>query len=414
MMISSTRIIKTLIIALLSIPLSGQAQGSAIIDPVTPTERDALFPSRDTIEFGRIAAEGNCVGCHGMDGISQAEGQPHLAGQRMVYIYRVLKAFQSGSRSDELKNHNNLLNDEALLSTAIYYSTLTPVAVAADDQTEETDDETEALADDPFQDIRGSMRKCIKCHAETGNSTRSGMPNLTAQHPDYFIDAMMAYGDGKRSHRLMGRLVGELDEATIRSMGLFYAVQEPLQTENRGEGDIEAGRLLSAECAACHGEDGNASKASMPTLAGQDAKYFIKGMNHYKNGEREHQKMFEAVEKLSEQEMVDLASFYAAQKPIRRNVRMPLNSAEWIKRCERCHGIDGNSRDPRFPMLAGQDETYLKNALRTYVSAERENTTMHAMADPLSPKDIERIADYFSSQQPKAVVYMQLPCGDEQ
>ena len=67
-MISSTRIIKTLIIALLSIPLSGQAQGSAIIDPVTPTERDAMFPSRDTIEFGRIEAEGNGVGCHGSDG----------------------------------------------------------------------------------------------------------------------------------------------------------------------------------------------------------------------------------------------------------------------------------------------------------------------------------------------------------
>ena len=224
----------------------------------------------------------------------------------------------------------------------------------------------------------------------------------------------MAYVDGKRSHRLMGRLVGELDETTIRAMGVYYAVQEPLQTETRGEGDIKAGQHLSEACAACHGEDGNATKARMPSLAGQDAKYFIKGMNHYKNGEREHQKMFEAVEELTEQEMNDLAAFYAAQKPVRRNVRMPLNSAEWVKRCERCHGIDGNGSDPRFPMLAGQDETYLINALRAYANGVRDNTTMHAMANPLNSGDIERIADYFSSQQPKAVIYMQLPCGDGQ
>ena len=92
---------------------------------------------------------------------------------------------------------------------------------------------------------------------------------------------------------------------------------------------------------------------------------------------------------------------------------MPLRSTEWITRCERCHGIDGNSSDPRFPMLAGQDVTYLKTALKAYASDVRQNTTMHAMSDPLSSMDITRIADYFASQQPKAVIYMQLPCGDD-
>ena len=137
-------------------------------------------------------------------------------------------------------------------------------------------------------------------------------------------------------------------------------------------------------------------------------------MNHYKNGERDHQKMFEAVEKLSEQDMIDLATFYATQTPVRRNVRMPLKSAEWITRCERCHGIDGNSTDPRFPMLAGQDAGYLKSALRSYSTNDRQNTTMHAMASPLSSADVERIAKYFASQPPKSVIYMQLPCGDAQ
>ena len=258
------------------------------------------------------------------------------------------------------------------------------------------------------------MKKCIKCHGESGEAPGSGMPSLTAQDPEYFMTSMMAYVDGSRKHNLMKRLVGTLDEATIKEMGVFYAVQQPLQTETQGDGDINAGKRLAEDCGSCHGADGNAKNPAMPTLAGQDSKYFIKAMKHYKDGTRKHQKMFEAVEALNEQEMIDLATYYAAQEPRRRDVRMPLNSTEWIKRCERCHGIDGNSSDPRFPMLAGQDETYLRTALKAYATDERESSTMHAMADPLSAMDIERIAAYFASQQPKAVVYMQLPCSDEQ
>ena len=404
----------SLTISLLLISATGWSQGSVAGQAISETERQALFPSRSIIEFGRIAAEANCAGCHGMDGTSKAEGSPHIAGQRTVYLYRVLKAFQSGTRSDEAKNHNSFLNDEALLSTAVFYSGLTPVSIVKDTEADEAIGEDGELADDPFLSIRSSMRKCVKCHGETGNSSRSGMPSLTAQNPEYFVSSMMAYVDGSRSHKLMGKLVGALNEETIREMGVFYAVQEPSQTETLGEGDVNVGRRLSEKCSGCHGEEGNAAKASMPTLAGQDARYFIKGMNHYKNGERQHEKMFDAVEQLSEQDMIDLATYYANQQPQRRNVRMPLNSTEWITRCERCHGIDGNSSDPRFPMLAGQDESYLRLVLGAYASGGRKSSTMHAMADPLSAMDIERIAAYFASQPPKAVVYMQLPCANEE
>jgi len=393
---------------------TGWAQGSASVRAIGNTERTALFPSRDMIEFGALASEANCAACHGMDGISDIEGKPHLAGQRTVYLYRVLKAFQSGDRIDDQNQHNDFLNDQVLLATAVFYANLSPATIVENVETTGDVDELDEPVNDPFLSIRSAMRKCIKCHGESGNSTRSGMPSLTAQDPEYFVSSMMAYVDGSRNHKLMGKLVGALDEATIREMGVFYAVQEPSQTETLGEGDSNVGQRLAQECASCHADDGNAVKASMPTLAGQDAKYFIKGMNHYKNGERQHKKMFEAVEQLSEQDMIDLATFYATQQPRRRNVRMPLNSTEWITRCERCHGIDGNSSDPRFPMLAGQNETYLKQALKAYASGTRENTTMHAMADPLSAMDIERIAAYFAAQQPKAVVYMQLPCGNDE
>jgi cytochrome c553 len=430
--------ILAMLLLILLIPNEGKTQSSIAAQPISDTERKALFPSRDLIEFGRTAAEANCAACHGMDGLSSAEGEPNLAGQRTVYLYRVLKALQSGIRRDQSNSHNTFLNDQAILSTAVFYAGLSPAAITKNKQLIEVNAATDANAvadktalaevseaallaeqaamavDDPFLSIRPDMKKCIKCHGASGEAPGSGMPSLTAQDPDYFVTSMMAYVDGSRSHNLMKKLVGNLDETTLKQMGVFYAVQEPLQTETQGEGDVNVGRRLAKDCESCHGVDGNATNPSMPTLAGQDAKYFIKAMRHYKDGTRKHQKMFEAAEPISEQDMIDLATYYAAEVPRRRDVRMPLNSTEWIKRCERCHGIDGNSSDPRFPMLAGQDETYLRNALTAYANGARSNTTMYAMAAALSTMDIQSISTYFASQQPKAVIYMELPCEDDE
>lgn len=434
-MIKLIQILATLLLFLL-ISTKASPQNSIAVRAIADTERKALFPSRDMIEFGQSAAAANCASCHGLDGLSTAEGEPHLAGQRTVYLYRVLKAFQSGIRRDQSNKHKTFLNDEALLSIAVYYAGLSPAtitknvetagagAVAETDETtdegaagaSDTDEATGSAAiavDDPFLAIRPAMKKCIKCHGKAGEAKGSGMPSLTAQDPEYFVTSMMAYVDGSRSHRLMKRLVGNLDEITLQQMGVFYAVQEPLQTKTLGEGDVNVGRRLAKECESCHGVDGNASNPSMPTLAGQDAKYFLKAMRHYKDGTRKHEQMFEAAEPISEQDMIDMASYYAAEIPRRRDVRMPLNSSEWITRCERCHGIDGNSSDPRFPMLAGQDETYLRNAMAAYSNGMRGNTTMYAMSAPLSAMDIENISGYFATQQPKAVIYMELPCEDD-
>jgi len=122
--------------------------------------------------------------------------------------------------------------------------------------------------------------------------------------------------------------------------------------------------------------------------------------------------MFAAVENLNESEVADLATFYALQEPVRRNIRTPLTTGQWIDRCERCHGIEGNSTDPRFPMLAGQDRTYLTRALQAYSGTARDNSTMHAMSTPLSESDIERMVEYYATREPKSVVYMQLPCEE--
>jgi len=133
-------------------------------------------------------------------------------------------------------------------------------------------------------------------------------------------------------------------------------------------------------------------------------------MQAYQDGKRKHEKMAEAVVRLDETQIDNLAAFYASQQPLRRNVRAPFTTAEWVQRCERCHGLNGNSTDPRFPMLAGQNEVYLRKAMQAYASGGRTTSVMHAMSEPLSEADIERIVAHYASQEPKSVLYIELPC----
>lgn len=396
---------------LLAFPLLVQSQDSITTAPLNSMERDALNPTRDMLEHGENVARTACATCHGVNGVGVEPGIPNLAGQRTVYLYRVLQGYRDRTRlGDEMNHAVGFLNEEALLAVAAYFASLPP---ERPEPLAENEAATALGAGDPFAGIRDDLGKCARCHGEDGNASASGMPNLTAQSAEYFVHSMQAYANGSRDHRLMGKLAEGLDEATLERMGVFYAVQEPAKTSTVGDGNADRGRELAEPCATCHGQDGNASGADMPTLAGQDARYFLKAMAAYRSGARQHEGMFEAVETLEEADVADLAAFYAVQEPVRRAVRAPLTTTEWIERCERCHGIDGNSTDPRFPMLAGQDRSYLESALRSYIGETRNSSTMHAMAEPLSEADIERLAEFYATREPKSVVYMQLPCVDD-
>ncbi|MDJ0739735.1 MAG: cytochrome c [Gammaproteobacteria bacterium] len=65
--------------------------------------------------------------------------------------------------------------------------------------------------------------------------------------------------------------------------------------------------------------------------------------------------------------------------------------------CVSCHGMNGISPIPNYPNLKGQNEQYLVKALRAYRDGQRNDPTMSPMARPLSDKDIDDLAAYFSS-----------------
>ncbi len=79
-------------------------------------------------------------------------------------------------------------------------------------------------------------------------------------------------------------------------------------------GDAAAGKEKSKACASCHGEDGNSPSPAFPKLAGQYETYLLHALQQYKNGERKNAVMAGMVAGLSDQDMKDLAAFYASQK----------------------------------------------------------------------------------------------------
>lgn len=76
-----------------------------------------------------------------------------------------------------------------------------------------------------------------------------------------------------------------------------------------------------------------------------------------------------------------------------------------LGQCVACHGEDGRSRIAGTPHLAGQDETYLVNALNAYRSGSRRHVPMSSLANTLQPRDIAALARWYSAtaKWPQAV-----------
>jgi len=93
---------------------------------------------------------------------------------------------------------------------------------------------------------------------------------------------------------------------------LLMALAVPVQAA----GDPKAGKLKTSMCAGCHGIPGWRTSYpavySVPLLGGQHAEYIVTALKAYKSGERKHPSMMGIAGSLSEQDMADLAAYYAS------------------------------------------------------------------------------------------------------
>jgi cytochrome c553 len=235
------------------------------------------------------------------------------------------------------------------------------------------------------------------------------MPSLVGLDPKYLVAAMKAYKSGQRKHDMMKSLLAALGDADLNNIALYYALQKPARAQTPASGNPAAGKAAAAACAACHGDLGVSGSPATPSLAGQEAQYFAAAIRAYADGSRKDDMMKGPAAALDDRAIRDLAAFYAAQQPQPPKVRKPLTTAELAARCDRCHGVNGNSADPRLPALAAQRQDYLEKVLHAYRTGARKSPAMAAMSEMLTEADVENLAAHYARQRARAFVYVLLP-----
>ncbi|MCG6887307.1 MAG: cytochrome c4 [Proteobacteria bacterium] len=175
-------------------------------------------------------------------------------------------------------------------------------------------------------------------------------------------------------------------------------------------GNAKAGQDKAQACFACHGVNGNASNPVWPKLAGQNAGYLLKQLQDFKSSkQRTDPLMAGQVASLSEQDMEDLAAFFAAQKPTigtadevdfetGQRIYRGGNKVTGVAACMACHGPAGAGNPAaRFPMLSGQNADYTVKQLKAFRSADRSNDAgkmMQNIAGNMTDKEIAAVASY--------------------
>jgi Cytochrome c553 len=175
-------------------------------------------------------------------------------------------------------------------------------------------------------------------------------------------------------------------------------------------GNKEAGQAKSATCMACHGMDGNSANPEWPSLAGQHASYITKQLKHFKANERSNPLMSPMAMMLGDQDVEDLAVYYASTtsrptgeaEPSKVKLGERLyragNPAKGVPACAGCHGPTGaGNPGAAYPRIGGQHAVYAAAQLRAYKSGARAtdpNSMMRAITTKLSEDEIDAVASY--------------------
>jgi cytochrome c553 len=185
---------------------------------------------------------------------------------------------------------------------------------------------------------------------------------------------------------------------------------------NALEGNAKAGKAKAATCVACHGADGNSSIDIYPKIAGQHAQYIYGQLKAFKLGMtsagkdgRNDPVMGGMVMALNDQDMKDLAVYFAGQKMSQGTTPQEVvaagkrlynsgDSERGIPACTACHGPSGTGMAlAGFPQISFQHAAYTKASLEKFRAGTRSNDKngmMQDIATKLTDKDIEILSKY--------------------
>ncbi|UNM95151.1 cytochrome c4 [Ignatzschineria rhizosphaerae] len=187
--------------------------------------------------------------------------------------------------------------------------------------------------------------------------------------------------------------------------------------------NYEAGKeIVNTTCATCHGENGISINDLYPSLAGQHQKYIRTQLYELKrsysdpdNGLRFDAEMSSEANKLSEQQIADVALFLSKQKTQYQLADEKLairgeqiyrggDIAKGIPACSACHSPTGKGNAAaNYPAVAGQHAYYTEKQLNRFKTEERKNDPARIMRDiaqRMNEAEIKEVASYIQGLQP--------------
>jgi cytochrome c553 len=175
-------------------------------------------------------------------------------------------------------------------------------------------------------------------------------------------------------------------------------------------GNAAHGQTLTTTCVTCHGADGKGLSPVYPNLAGQDQAYLLMSLQEFKKGPAGHRNnpiMGGMVAALADQDMADVAAYYASQPAVKGGEADPTlveagqrlyrggNGVEGIPACSACHGPRGEGNAlSHVPRLSGQNADYIVAQLKAYQEGTRSHPMMDGVVHHMTTKDMQAVASY--------------------
>lgn len=183
------------------------------------------------------------------------------------------------------------------------------------------------------------------------------------------------------------------------------------------DGSVQAGATKATMCFACHGPNGNSVSPVFPRLAGQNAVYIVEQLHLFRAGVRQNPMMSAMAAGLSDQDIDNLAVYFAAQTPsgleadptlwkAGRALYLSGDPKADVPACVACHGPTGQGNPAAgYPALRAQQSAYVVTQLQNYASGTRysgpnattatpNSTMMFTVAKRLTPAQMQAVASY--------------------
>ena len=178
-------------------------------------------------------------------------------------------------------------------------------------------------------------------------------------------------------------------------------------------GDAAAGEKLTTACQACHGTDGAGTAPNYPNIGGQNERYLFRQLQMIQSEKRSAPLMAGQLNGMSEQDLRNIAAFYAAKSPnlaqaqgddeqiaMARQLYRGGSIEKGVAACTACHSPTGAGNAPAgFPRISGQQVQYTVEQLTAYREGQRATdeefgAMMRQVAANLNDTEIAALADY--------------------